>query len=244
VRRLAALITLVALGLGLGGAHAYAGGGDNTAIAINTKDGSSVFKFAFAIRHVMQDTVDQTNAAVAYSSCTSCSTTAIAIEVVLVEGDPSVFTPTNVAIAINNECNLCITFASAYQFTVQSSGPVHFTRDGNQAIHDIRDQIKALEDQTLTVDELRAKLDALMRQLADVIANDLVPAGKSGDAQANGPDNGTTAPTTTTTPTASTATTTQPVTTVETTTTPTTTETTTTTPTTTGTTTGTTTTTP
>jgi putative peptide zinc metalloprotease protein len=237
VRRLAALATLVVLALGLGGAHAaYAdGGGDNVAVAINTKDGSSVFKFAFAIRHVMQDTVDQTNAAVAYSSCTSCSTTAIAIEVVLVEGDPSVFTPTNMAIAINNECNLCVTFASAYQFTFQSSGPVHFNEEGLRTIHDIKKAIKDLEDQTLTVDELRAKLDALMNQLADVIAHDLVPAGKSGEAQSS--NNGTT----TTTPTTSTATTTEPTTTVETTT-PTDT---TTTPTTTGdTTTGTTTTTP
>jgi putative peptide zinc metalloprotease protein len=242
VRRLAALATLVVLALGLGGAHAYAdnGGADNTAVAINTKDGASVFRFAFAIRHVMSDTVDSTNAAVAYSSCTSCSTTAIAIEVVLVEGDPSVFTPTNMAIAINNECNLCITFASAYQFTVQTSGPVHFTADGNKALEEIKEQIKALEDQTLTVDELRAKLDELMRELADVLANDLVAAGPPAGQDTVG--NNTT--TTTTTPTESTTTTTQPTTTVDTTTIPTDT-TTSTTPATTGTTTtGTTTTTP
>jgi putative peptide zinc metalloprotease protein len=244
VRRLAALATLVVLALGLGGAHAYAdGGADNVAVAINTKDGSSVFKFAFAIRHVMQDTVDTTNAAVAYSSCTSCDTTAIAIEIVLVEGDPSVFTPTNMAIAINEECNLCITFASAYQFTFQSSGPVHFNAEGNKAIEDIKKEIKDLENQTLTVDELRAKLDDLMKRLADVIANDLVPAGNSGEDHGNASDNGGTAAT----PTTSTATTTEPTTTtVDTTTTPTTpTDTTSTTPTTTGeTTTGTTTTTP
>ena len=65
-------------------AGATAGGGDNAAVAINTKDGATVFKVAFAIRHVMNGVVDQTNGAVAYASCTDCTTVAIAIEIVLV----------------------------------------------------------------------------------------------------------------------------------------------------------------
>lgn len=219
MKRLAALAAVLVFAFGLGGAHAHAddgGGGANTAIAINTRDGSSVFKFAFAIRHVMQGTVDQTNAAVAYSSCTSCSTTAIAIEIVLVENDPPVFTPTNVAIAINDRCNLCVTFASAYQFTVQTSGPVRFTEEGIRTIQEIKKQIKALEDATLTVGELRAKLDELMQQLAGVLANELVPAGKSGEDRGTRNGSGTT-----TTPTEATATTTEPSTSVDTTQTPT-----------------------
>jgi len=52
---------------------------DNAAIAVNTEDDSSVFEFAFDIRRVMNGIVDQTNVAVAYSSCENCKTVAIAI---------------------------------------------------------------------------------------------------------------------------------------------------------------------
>src|SRR5919198_6527301 len=107
MRRLTALLAALVLALGLAAGAPGAARADNSAIAINTKDGSSVFRFAFAVRHVMGDVVDETNSAVAFASCTDCHTTAIAIEIVLVAGSPSTFTPKNQAIAINYLCNLC-----------------------------------------------------------------------------------------------------------------------------------------
>jgi putative peptide zinc metalloprotease protein len=189
VRRLAALLAALVLALGLavgapGAAHA-----DNSAIAINTKDGSSVFRFAFAVRHVMGDVVDETNSAVAYASCTDCHTTAIAIEIILVSGSPSTFTPTNQAIAINYLCNLCETFASAYQFVVQGSGPMHFTAEGNRELKDIRAAIRALRDQDLSPFDLQAKLDPLIARLRTVLAEQLVPGPPDqGEEQDDGED--------------------------------------------------------
>src|SRR5207244_2113942 len=108
------LLALLAAFAGPSLAHATGG---NAAIAINTKDDSSLFKFAWAVRHVMSDVVEEQNAAVAYAQCESCQTTAIAIEIVLVESDTtSNVSPTNEALAINQGCTLCDTFASAYQF--------------------------------------------------------------------------------------------------------------------------------
>src|ERR671936_1332095 len=100
-RRIAILLATAFASAGLAGANpviASAQGGEDTAIAVNTKDGSTLIKVAFAIRHVMGDVVDQSNAAVAYASCTGCTTVAIAIEIVLIENNASVVTPTNVAI--------------------------------------------------------------------------------------------------------------------------------------------------
>jgi hypothetical protein len=71
-RLLLLLALLLALLLPLaapGQARAEDGGGDNAAVAINTKDGSSLFKFAFSIKKVLGEVVDNTNAAVAYASC-------------------------------------------------------------------------------------------------------------------------------------------------------------------------------
>jgi putative peptide zinc metalloprotease protein len=182
-------------------------GGANDAVAINTKDDSSLFKFAFAVRHVMSDVVDQENGAAAYASCNSCQTTAIAIEIVLVAGSPSTFTPTNVALAVNQGCNLCDTFASAYQFVVQSSGPVHFTQEGLQALHDIRKEIQSWGKQGLSNAEMRKRLPDLIARLKQVLATQLVPDGKG---NAKEPDSGDTTTTETqpaTTPTAPAATT-------------------------------------
>jgi putative peptide zinc metalloprotease protein len=154
-------------------------------MAVNTKDGSSLLRFAFAIRRITGEVVDQTNAAVAYASCTDCQTTAIAIEILLVEGSPDTFTPTNIAVAINESCSGCETFAAAYQFVAQSSGPVRFTAEGWVAIKDIRLAIKDLADQNLAPADLDAALKDLMGKLADVLANDLVPARPENTEAAN-----------------------------------------------------------
>ena len=68
---------------------------DNSAVAVNTKDGTNLFKFAFDIRRVMGDVVENQNAAVAYANCEDCQTVAVAIQIVLVFSDPSVVTPEN-----------------------------------------------------------------------------------------------------------------------------------------------------
>src|SRR3954468_13406266 len=101
LRRLA-LVALFALAIPVGLAPAAALAQDNSAVAINTKDDSSLFKLAFSIKEVGGEVVDQTNAAVAYASCKECQTVAIAIQVLIVTTEsPDVLTPTNLAVAVN-----------------------------------------------------------------------------------------------------------------------------------------------
>jgi putative peptide zinc metalloprotease protein len=215
MRRVTPIVAAVFLALALAVGVPAAAQADNSAVAVNTKDGSSVFRFAFAVRHVMSDVVDETNSAVAFSSCTDCTTTAIAIEIVLVEGSPSTFTPTNQAYAINYQCTLCNTFAAAYQFVIQGTGPMHFTHDALYQLAKIRKAIRELEDQNLDPFALQAALDPLIAQLKDVLATGLVSGPIDGD-EGNGenpstnerapPSGGGSSPTTTTTGPAATAT--------------------------------------
>lgn len=179
-RRLAAA-TAAGLVLALAPAPQADAQGDTTAIAINTKDGFDLFRLAFQIRRATQDTVDTSNAAVAYASCTDCQTIALAIQVVLVSGyDSSTVTPENLAIAINESCVLCDTLASAYQFVLTAEGNLRFTAEGNQALAEIRKALLDLRDSGLTAAEIQAQVDALMERLAEVLATELVPAGESG----------------------------------------------------------------
>jgi putative peptide zinc metalloprotease protein len=172
------------------------------AVAVNTKDGSSVFRLAFAIKKVAGDTVESTNAAVAFASCDNCKTVAISIQVVLVIGDPNVVTPTNLALAYNYECTMCETLASAYQFVLGTGGPVHFTPEGQKAISEIRKELHDLLKQDLPIEEIQARVDALMKRLAEVLKSELVASGKSGEASSRDDDEeGTKGETTTTAPT-------------------------------------------
>lgn len=173
------------------------GGGNgspvNTAIAQNTKDGSSVFKLAFAVRSINgAATVDPGNAAVAIASCTDCQTVAIAVQVVFVVGSPTVFTPENAAVAVNTDCSFCDTLATAYQFVVQSSVPVRLTSDGKQQVHDIFKSLQALDGSGLSIEEIQAKVDELMTQLATVLATEVEPIPGGADAA----DDGSAAPST------------------------------------------------
>jgi putative peptide zinc metalloprotease protein len=189
MRRLTTLIALFATIAALAPAAATANGGDNTAIAVNTKDDSSVFRLAFDIRRVMDNVVDQGNAAVAYASCENCRATAIAIQAVLVGGQVDTVTPTNLAIAINDQCTSCVAMAFAYQFVLGTDGPMHFTPEGNRALRDIRHRLHDLRHTQLSPAELDAELSAIVDELRAVLREELVTAGshRPDDDAATGP---------------------------------------------------------
>lgn len=158
-------------------AGANANGGDNLALAVNTKDDSSVVKFAFEVRRVMNEIVDNTNAAVAVASCDNCRTVAVAIQVVLIVNDPDVVSPTNLALAMNVECTSCETLASAYQYVFTTGGQVMFSTEGWRQIVEIRKAVRdLLKDESLEIQVLQAELDRLMDQLYAVLTNELRPA--------------------------------------------------------------------
>lgn len=170
---LVALLAVAALGV-LAPTPATA---DNAAVAINTRDGASIFRFAFSVRRVTSDIVDESNAAAAVASCEACQTVAIAIQVVLVFSEPEVITPENFAIALNVDCTSCVTAALAYQFVIGQGFPLRLTPEGNRRIAEIRQEFQRLREAGLPLEELAARVDELTTQLREVLATELVPAG-------------------------------------------------------------------
>ncbi|HEX6348032.1 MAG TPA: hypothetical protein VF160_01425 [Candidatus Dormibacteraeota bacterium] len=175
VRRIATLRNLAAataVWVALAPAGALA---DNAAIAVNTKNGSDLIKIAFKVERFMQDTVAPTNAAIAISSCSSCQTVAIAVDVVFVMSDPNVYAPTNLAIAMNIGCSNCNTLADAYQFAMTTGGPVHLTPEGEQEVARIRQQLEQLRHSDGTIFEIQQQVSLLMLQLQQVLSTQVVP---------------------------------------------------------------------
>jgi putative peptide zinc metalloprotease protein len=196
-RKLAIALLLLVCAAGPAGlAAGQDSGGDTSAVAINTRDGSSVFKLAFQIRKVTGDVVDNQNAAVAYASCTECQTVAISIQVLLVAGSPTVFTPENIALAINEQCTLCDTMALAYQFAVGMDTQLKFTAEGNRQLAQLRRELEQLRTSDLSLAEIEAKAADIVKQLSTVLSTELVGVKpQQNDASnASTPDTGTTDP--------------------------------------------------
>jgi len=137
--------------------------GDNQALAVNSTDGSVVYDVAVALVWVKDGEVaDNRNEAYALASCTSCTTVAVAFQVVLVIGQSDVVAPLNVAVAANGNCVECVTTALAIQLVVtlkempseevqEQIDAALTSLDGLEEMADPYAQIKAVEQQILTL---------------------------------------------------------------------------------------------
>jgi hypothetical protein len=186
--RIAALLVSLTLALaGAGMAAGIVGGnsGNQGIVEINTHDYKSEHKVGFSIVHLQGDTVDNKNAAYAQSSgCTYCNSTAIAVQVVLVQ-DNNVTTvvPQNFAFGVNQQCSYCTSAGLAYQYAISTNGIVHFSAQGNQELSDLRNQIDA--QAASIIDDpiaLRAAVSPLVHQMWSVVDDELVHSGAKYDA--------------------------------------------------------------
>ena len=172
-----ALVALVAatamLGFAVAGPTPARAGGDNVVVAVNTKDGRFLYRVKLVVKRTNKDAVDEANAAAAVASCTDCQTVAVAVEGLLVFSDPSIFTPTNLAIAMNVDCSFCATLASAYQFAVQADGHAHLSGAGRHDIAEIRTDLEAVRRDGLTIAEIQARVDELAQRLLRVLLTEL-----------------------------------------------------------------------
>jgi len=129
------------------------------------------------------DTVDNENVAYATSSnCTSCYSSAVAVQVVIYTGSPQTFTPQNVAVALNQSCNICGSFAYAWQYVVQSGDKAHLTGKARHELQDLEGQIDALTTSTVPVDvdtdkALTDQLNTLTAQIKAIVDDDLASHG-------------------------------------------------------------------
>lgn len=151
---------------------------DNVAYAENTEDGSSIFAFAFEVKQVMDSTVDVDNAAIAFSSCTSCRTVAVAISIVLIMSDPDIVTTENVAIAVNYQCNLCRTMALAYQLVLTTGGPMELDEDFFKESGLLIRRIQNLAASEMPLAEIDAKISALVDELFTLVRKAVAKAAK------------------------------------------------------------------
>ena len=190
---------LRAIALGIAAAAALASGStayasdeeswpnqNNIVVAQNYRDYSELDRTSLRVVFVDGD-VTASNEAVAFASCQYCHTTAIAIEAVVVIGDPKTFVPQNVAVAINYQCSHCVTVADAWQVVLQYTGPVELTGQGEKQVAQLRQQLRDLADSNATPDAIVQGDMQIRDQLKQVLQSDLVPT-EGGEDKSNEQD--------------------------------------------------------
>jgi Fe-S cluster biogenesis protein NfuA len=165
------------------------GGANNVVIVQNTTDGATVARAHTQVVPVPIDTVTSANIAAAVNAgCTGCHSSAVAVQIAILEGSPSTFTPANVAVATNGGCESCGAYAYARQYWIQTSGPANLDGAARAQIAELRQEISAVAASILPSDavtdpslsrdfELDAKLNALTDQLIQVVTDGLQDAG-------------------------------------------------------------------
>jgi hypothetical protein len=179
-RRLAALLCITACVAPLGVAQAQDSKNglrpkDNGALAIAQTDGAVKFDFAWSLERQTGGAVDNLNVARAIANeCSNCKATAIAMQIVLAVRSDSV-TPVNRAEALNNEARNARAYAFAPQFVRVTDRPARFTGDGRSTLADVRRQLRKLEDQDLTLEQLASAVETQRQRVRSVLAHELVP---------------------------------------------------------------------
>jgi putative peptide zinc metalloprotease protein len=146
--------------------------GDNRAEAVNTTDGSVQTDLAVAWAIVTANEVDTRNEAYALASCRDCATMAVAFQVLLLVGDVQVITPVNAAVAVNYECDTCLTQAIAVQLVVTLTGMP--SQDAQQQIAAVMDQVQDLEIDlaSLSSGQIYYLLQASQAEIMRVLSED------------------------------------------------------------------------
>jgi hypothetical protein len=102
----------------------------------------------------------------------------VAVQVVLVEGSPTEVAPENAAVAVNDQCTGCQTFAYAYQYLINTEGPVSLDAEARQQVDDVEDRMReAAGSATVSFPDLTTRLDALSAELVQDVQAGLQRGG-------------------------------------------------------------------
>jgi len=194
----AALTAAVAVCAVPADAESGTGGANNVVLVQAGNDGATMARADTQVALFGGDTLGSTNLATAINNdCDGCHSSAVAVQVLIITSDPSVFVPHNTAVAVNGACVGCGAFAYARQYVLQTNGPAHLSGAGQLQVAALRQEISdaaasitpsdALTDPcpVFPVDpacpsrdeQLKEKLDALAAELEAVVAADVQAVG-------------------------------------------------------------------
>lgn len=137
-------------------------------------------------RNTRARTVKVRNEAVARASCRDCGATAVAFQVLLA-GRATDLTVTNDAVAVNERCESCATFAGAYQFVVAGGGDLRLTRAGAASLRKVQWQVNRIRVARLDPLQAQTRADELADQVLQVLLTEVVAKPQAASRQGGRP---------------------------------------------------------
>jgi hypothetical protein len=113
-----------------------------------------------------------TNGNLAYShsvNCTGCTTITVAVQAVLIEGSPTDIEPQNAAVAFNESCNSCQTFAYAHQYVFSPHHTVRINGDTRERLANIQRGIDWVANSNTDFATMSSRLDQLSWAFCDTV---------------------------------------------------------------------------
>jgi hypothetical protein len=180
-RTLVIVTTLLTLMIGAAGPATAAGNSRGVNNYVESDNSNPKRQMAHDNVAVVTDgdgTVDAENIAAARShDCTGCRTLALAVEVVLVPVTPTTSAPHNAAVAWNERCSYCNTYAGAWQYVVQTGGPTRLTESGMARVDSLADQMQKVLRSGKDFPTIDAQIGQLATQMWAAVNQDLARQG-------------------------------------------------------------------
>ena len=102
----------------------------------------------------------------------------MAAQVVIVEGPVTNFQPYNIALALNEECTRCQTYAYAKQVVLNPGKPIRIEGRAEDRIEATEAQIRKItRSKTMTFPEMDAALDVQVEKLVSIVQAEIDKTG-------------------------------------------------------------------
>ncbi len=140
---------------------------DNSAYAANAKNWRSPFKFTYKLRNSNAPIISADNYAQAdVSSCSHCSATAIAFQVVLVSKQTlAKLTAIDAALGTTNGCRTCNSLAEAFQIVYATDDASQLSLGVTYASNVTASKLRALQNSGLSTAQIQSRSTALVHNL-------------------------------------------------------------------------------
>ena len=141
----------------------------NVVIVQNRTDGRLRMRGSIQLNRITSSNASPLNMARAYSSCTDCSTLAIAMQLNLISRSTHVASPQNYAVAINYKCTRCHTIAFALQYTFSVDDPRAVPSDVQRLIREMDRELNAIaRDRQITLEQAIARINDVIARFSQL----------------------------------------------------------------------------
>lgn len=145
-------------------------GGKNIVQVINQTDNRLRVAGRVQLNTIPGATDAAVNLAGAYSSCTNCTTLAVALQINLVSSRATTIVPQNAATAVNYACSSCDTVAVAYQYNIGEDDPTQVPPEVRRLVTEMQVELAGLQSATTSVQTAEQRVDAVISQFSTLAA--------------------------------------------------------------------------